>query len=228
MCLGGWLKNSFIDFPGTVATVLFFRSCNLRCPYCHNPELVNGTTEPVSIDEVINFLEKRKGVIDGVVLSGGEPTLHSATLTTFVARLRETGVSVKLDTNGLLPGMISCVTPDYLALDLKTLPSRYSELGWRGESCAAVLAQSLSIVRSMEERAEVRITMAGDFIKREEWDRIGELLRGVARVYLQPFHDSGALLDPSFGAAGHVAMEYIEQFRNYLSTITGKCEIRGR
>ena len=78
--VAGWLKHSFIDFPGTVATVLFFRGCNLRCPYCHNTALVNGTADAVDIDDVVAFAQRRRGIIEGAVLTGGEPTIHREAL----------------------------------------------------------------------------------------------------------------------------------------------------
>ncbi len=225
--IGGWLKHSFIDYPGTMATVLFFRGCNLRCPYCHNPALVNGTTDPVELDDVIAYLERRKGIIEGVVLSGGEPTLHRDTLPQVTRRLRECGVKIKLDTNGLLPDMISIIAPDYCALDLKTLPSRYGELGWRGGECDGRLEQSLSIVKSMEDRAEVRITVAAPFVGDAEIEAFAALLQGVNVVYLQPFRDRGDLLEPAFGSGGHVAIETIRCFRDRLAEVVGRCGIRG-
>ena len=120
--VAGWHKNSFIDFPGTVAAVLFFSGCNLACPYCHNPDIVKaGTSSLVRPDDIADFLEKRKGLIDGVVLSGGEPTLH-ACLAEAASFIRSLGYRVKLDTNGLLPDAVAAVKPDYLALDVKTAP----------------------------------------------------------------------------------------------------------
>ncbi|MBN1308074.1 MAG: anaerobic ribonucleoside-triphosphate reductase activating protein [Chitinispirillaceae bacterium] len=226
--IGGWLKHSFIDFPATVSTVLFFRGCNLRCPYCHNPLLVNGTAGPIAFDEVVSYLERRRGIIDGAVLSGGEPTLHREMLPFVADRIRSLGLKIKLDTNGLLPGMIDNLSPDYLALDLKTLPSRYGELGWRGGAdCEAAILRSLSIVRSMGRNAEVRITMAAPFIREIEIEAFMTMLQGVRVVYMQPFRVSGELLDPKFADRGYMAPETIRRFRDRLAVAVERCEVRG-
>jgi pyruvate formate lyase activating enzyme len=226
--IGAWLKHSFIDFPGTVATVLFFHGCNLRCPYCHNPALVRGITEPVDLDEVVSYCKRRTGIIEGVVLSGGEPTLHTGALPLVAKRLRSLGLKIKLDTNGLLPAMIETLLPDYLALDMKTLPSRYDELGWRsGPACEEAIGRSLAIVKSMGDDAEVRITVAAPFIGDAEIEAFMSMLQGVRRVFLQPLRDSGNLLDPAFAGRGQVPMETIRRFRDRLAGAVEKCGIRG-
>ena len=127
--IGGVQKNSFIDFPGTVSAVLFYNGCNLRCPYCHNPSLARGTeTHGINAEEVNSFLEKRFGLLEGVAITGGEPTLY-ATLPALINHLRDTiGYKVKLDSNGLKPEVLENVTVDYLAIDFKTSPQRYSTL----------------------------------------------------------------------------------------------------
>ena len=113
--------------------------------------------------------------------------------------------------------MIIAAAPDYLALDLKTLPERYGELGWRGSDCAEAIAKSLAIVKSMGSDAEVRITVAASFVGDAEIEAFLPLLQGVRKVYLQPFRDSHDLLDPSFAKRGHVAMEKIRHWRDQLA-----------
>lgn len=223
----GWLKNSFIDFPGTVATVLFFKGCNLRCPYCHNPDLVRGTLPEVNFNEVTCWLEKRKGIIEGVVVSGGEPTLHETSLRMVVDRLRGMGMKIKLDTNGLNPSAIRNVSPDYCAMDLKTLPGRYGELGWRGAIPEKQLEESLSIVKSMGENGEVRITVAAPFISPGVIDRFKEMLEGFSRVFLQPVAVRQPLLDHERGPGMVISPEMVTAFREKLAEAVGRCEIRG-
>lgn len=126
--ISGWQKTSFIDYPGTVSTVLFFEGCNLRCPYCHNPDIVLRKNPQLSWTEIKSHLSSRKGLIEGVVLTGGEPTLHSC-LPQIVNELRDDGFLIKIDTNGANPDMIAQCKPDYLALDFKTIPQRYELFG---------------------------------------------------------------------------------------------------
>lgn len=224
-CISGWLKNSFIDFPGTVSTVLFFQGCNLRCPFCHNAALVTGAPTPVDHEEIFEFLKRRRGLIDGVVLSGGEPTIHGEDLVTFTERIRSTGVKIKLDTNGLLPGMIPRVNPDYLAVDLKTLPDRYGELGWKGGDPSEMLATSLDIVRSMGNNAEVRITAASPFIDDAAIEAFLPLLDGIEKVFLQPFVDKGSCIDAS--TVFPVDGETLERYRERIAGVVKVCVVRG-
>ncbi len=226
--VGAWLKHSFIDYPGTVATVLFFGGCNLRCPYCHNPALARGETGPVDLDHIVAWCGRRKEMVEGAVLSGGEPTLQGRKLLYAAERLRQCGLRIKLDTNGLLPRVITALKPDYCALDLKTSPERYHELGWRGEPCGSSLRESIAIVKSMEAAAEIRITIAGSFVGEREIDEFCRMLIGVRNVFLQPFRDSGDLLDPAFGPSGPVPEETVSRFRDRLAAVVDRCEVRGR
>lgn len=224
----GWTKNSFIDYPGTVCTVLFFSGCNLRCPYCHNPQVVlNDGLEAVDHEEVLRFLRKRRGQIEGVVLSGGEPTLHR-TIVDLVPLYRELGYRVKLDTNGLSPEVIERVAPDYLALDIKTSPRLYAERA--GATCddpVRRLTRAAAIARDMGERAEIRITVAPGFVDAGIIDEIGELIRGACRAVLQPMQQRVPLLDPAYNICTPVPAEEIEGFRRALSSFVGSCTTRG-
>jgi pyruvate formate lyase activating enzyme len=226
--IAGWHRNSFIDFPGIVATVLFFSGCNLHCPYCHNPHVVNADPAgEIDGNEVWDFLQRRVKVIDGVVLSGGEPTLHRG-MSEAAAGMRSLGYRIKLDTNGLVPEMITKISPDYLGLDIKTLPDLYKQycLSPYGDTDNR-LRRSLEIVRSMKESAEVRITCAPGFVNREIVSELAVLLSGVAQVFLQPMQNTVPLLDPEFAKREPIAPKEIAAFRDILSPHVGKCVIRG-
>jgi pyruvate formate lyase activating enzyme len=226
--VAGWQKNSFIDFPGTVSTVLFFSGCNLACPYCHNPEIVTaGPSLLVRPDDIASFLEKRKGLIEGVVLSGGEPTLH-ACLAAAVPEIKELGYRVKLDTNGLLPEVIRSISPDYLALDVKTAPRLYGRLlSSPYADTEQRIASSVEIVRTMGESAEIRITVAPGIVNREIIREIGELVNGVKKAFLQPMKKKGKLLDPAMMEKNPVSEEEIAAYRDILAEYVGECKIRG-
>lgn len=225
--IAGWLKVSFIDFPGTVSTVLFFAGCNLRCPYCHNPDIVLNRNEPVDYIEITNYLKKRKGIIDGVVLSGGEPTLHES-LPDIVKEIKSEGLKVKLDTNGLHPEMIKRCGPDYLALDIKTDPDRYDELGYSGASAKSLLAQSLDYVKSMGDRAEVRITAASLFVNEMEAVKIAAFIEGTENVFIQPFKNNVPLLNDSFSELKPLTSEELSRIEKLISSRVKKCVVRGQ
>ena len=120
MKIGGFMKQSFVDFPATIAAVIFTSGCNLNCWYCHNRQLIDGTQEEYTLEEILAFLESRKGFIDGVVISGGEPTLQPDLLDV-ILELKARGFKVKLDTNGTNPQVLRQVLPhlDYVAMDVK-------------------------------------------------------------------------------------------------------------
>jgi pyruvate formate lyase activating enzyme len=226
--LGGWLKNSFIDFPGTVSTVLFFSGCNLRCPYCHNTLLVNRLVDASERSpEFWDFLEARKGITDGVVFTGGEPTLYPY-LKEVSAEIRASGLRVKLDTNGLLPEVVDTFQYDYLALDIKTLPARYGPvLGATRGDVERRLRRSLDQVRVMGENAEVRITVAPRIVDRDVARELSGLLEGVKKVVLQPMDQSVELLDPAYDSLAPVAMDEIREIRATLARAVEQCTIRG-
>jgi pyruvate formate lyase activating enzyme len=224
----GWIKNSFIDFPGTVSTVLFFSGCNLRCPYCHNPGIVlNSSPEEISFGLIRTFLEKRKGTIEGVVLSGGEPTIHPGLLD-IVKGIRALGYLIKLDTNGLRPGVIRAVAPDYLALDVKTLPSNYPALLKSPYvDTPERLAASIEIARLMGDNAEVRITAAPGIIDRMVIIELAALLKGIRNVFLQPMQTRAELLDPAMRERGPIPLSELTAYREILLKQVDRCEIRG-
>jgi pyruvate formate lyase activating enzyme len=226
--VAGWQKNSFIDFPGTVSTVLFFSGCNLKCPYCHNPDIVNaGPDGSVSSDDIWDFLEKRKGIVEGVVLSGGEPTLH-ACLADAVPDIKLSGFRIKLDTNGMLPEKITSLLPDYLALDVKTAPRLYRKLLFSQYADAEQrIARSIGIARDMGDKAEIRITVAPGIVDRSIIGEIGELVNGVKKVFLQPMQKKKDLLDPSIMEREMISAQEISLYKDILSEFVGECKIRG-
>jgi pyruvate formate lyase activating enzyme len=225
--IAGWNKLSFIDFPGTIAAVLFLAGCNMRCPYCHNPGVVRGEYPLVDLSAVKKYLEKRRDMVEGVVLSGGEPCIHEE-LPETANELCALGLKIKLDTNGLLPAMISACNPDYLALDIKTIPARYGELGCGYDDAESRLMRSIDIVKAMREEAEIRITVVPPFVDDHVIAEVKKMVAGVAKVFLQPFKNDPPLLDPAFSKKGPYAIEKILEFRKSLAPVVGECVIRGQ
>jgi pyruvate formate lyase activating enzyme len=225
--IAGWLKNSFIDYPRTVSTVLFYPGCNLRCPYCHNPGLVQGAHDMApSAEEIRAFLKRRQGVIEGVVLSGGEPTLQPSLRTT-AREVRRMGFAVKLDTNGLLPQIIEEVQPDYLALDIKTGPANYGCL--LGATCSDVeerLSRSVAMVRQLGEMAEVRITVAPGMLDDQSLKWIASAVQGVHNLYLQPMQQRGELLNPAYAALQPVGRDELARIQVRLGQSVQRCRVR--
>ncbi|HUW68789.1 MAG TPA: anaerobic ribonucleoside-triphosphate reductase activating protein [bacterium] len=230
----GIQKTSLVDYPGRVAAVFFLAGCNLRCPYCHNPSLLapeaagpGSADELVSIDEAFAFLERRRTVLSGVVLSGGEPTMH-ADLPQMAARIRSMNLLVKLDTNGTFPERIGPVAADYVAMDLKTNPERYAEL-WPGPPADAAMriAESMRAVRSSGAMYEFRITCAPGIFALADAEAVAALLEADDAVFLQRYRP-GRVLDRAW--AEHVAPYGDEALSELLAVIRSsapKARIRG-
>lgn len=200
----GIRKTSLIDFPGRVSVVLFTEGCDFRCPYCHNPELVvprrDGRDDGLaSEEEVLRFLEARRGLASGVVLSGGEPLVHEG-LPAIAARIRELGYAVKLDTNGSFPERIAAIGADFIAMDLKTSPRRYGEL-WPGAPADVpdVIERAVEAVRASGAEYEFRLTCVPGFLGETDAEAIASLLRAGDEVALQRFRPD-VVLDPAWAA----------------------------
>jgi pyruvate formate lyase activating enzyme len=200
MIIGGLQKTSLIDFPGKVSCVCFVSGCNFRCPYCHNPDLVDNPANSV-LDEAafLSFIRERRGFLDGVVVSGGEPTLQSD-LPAFAGRIKREGLNVKLDTNGSHPRMIQELIEkrlvDYVAMDIKTDPSLYPEL-LKEELDPGIIRASVMLIMDSGIPYEFRTTCLQPFVDAEKVEAIGRLIQGCSLYVLQSFRRT-RVLDPGF------------------------------
>ena len=199
----GLQKMTLLDYPGKVACTVFTGGCNFRCPFCHNPELVHGGTAPSGMmpeEEILQFLKKRSGLLDGVCITGGEPLIHAG-LPDFIAKVRELGFLVKLDTNGSFPEKLRALLDagllDYVAMDIKNAPAKYAATA----GCEALeqVEKSVEILRNCRIPFEFRTTVTGNLHEAADFTAIGRWLGGVERYFLQPFLDSGEVLKPDAG-----------------------------
>ena len=201
--IGGLQKVTLLDFPGKVACTVFMTGCNLRCPYCHNPDLVltkdNG--KYISEKEFFEFLLSRKGKLDGVCITGGEPTLYP-NLTNLIRRIREMGFLVKLDSNGTVPEILKLLLRekllDYVAIDIKNAPTRYAETC--GADVIEQVKKSAALLKNSNIDYEFRTTVCHPFHSPDGMQEIGRWLHGAKRYFIQPFVDSGNLLGSGISA----------------------------
>lgn len=232
MIVGGLQKHSLIDYPGKVSCVCFLAGCNFDCPYCHNPHLVRrdlSKLDALDEAELYRFLEARRSLLDGVVVSGGEPTLHQE-LIPLCRSIKAMGYAVKLDTNGSRPDVIRSLMDeglvDYVAMDIKTEPSRYPEFIKRGFDPEALL---LSIRTIMEGCAgyEFRTTCVRPMVDREGIERIAGLIEGAELYALQGFRDKH-LLHPEFfkGIKAGYDEEEMEVLRSIAGPRVKRCVVR--
>lgn len=194
MKFSGLLKTSLIDYPDKVASVLYVPGCNLRCPFCHNWHIVVDPKPPFLLGSAaLKILESRKKYIDAVVITGGEPTLHKD-LPEFLIKLKNRGFNTKLDTNGCFPNILQECLPmvDYLAMDIKTTPKKYSVLGTIDMN---KILQSINIIKNSKLDYEFRTTIVPGLVNEEDLNQIGTLLNGAKKLVLQQFIPKDTLDD---------------------------------
>jgi pyruvate formate lyase activating enzyme len=209
MRIKGFQGTSLLDFPGRIASLVFFGGCNLTCPYCHNPTLVlNPDQYPDYPPEaLLAELQERRSFIDGVVISGGEPTLDP-NLPVLLKQIKALGLEAKLDTNGLAPAVLKRLMADglldYVALDVKTAPGRYGELHTRPVSPDALAASARLLIEG-EVEYELRTTCVPGLVEEADILAIGETVRGARRWVLQQFVPGHSLAEELRGLAPHSA-----------------------
>ncbi len=191
----GLQKTTLLDYPGKVAAILFTPGCNLRCPYCHNPELVSGGDDEglISLDEVRAFLLKRSSVLGGVVITGGEPLLHGNKILDLINEIHSLGLSVKIDTNGLFPDLLPLLGADFIAMDLKTSPLRYGELGCGMPDYQERLKRSARWIIESGIEHQFRTTLCEDFIKEKDVSDMADLIQGCQSHRITPFRPGRTL-----------------------------------
>lgn len=207
MRIGAIQKFSMIDYPGKLSAIIFTQGCNFRCPYCHNPELVSSELfqEPLTEEEIFQFLETRKNKLDAVCITGGEPTMH-LDLPTFIAKIKAMGFLVKLDTNGTNPQMleelIAAELVDYLAMDIKAPLNSYSNVT-KTEVDISVIKESIQIIEKSNVEYEFRTTIISTLHSEEDIIEMAKSLGKAKHYFLQKFVptktlDESYLLETTF------------------------------
>ena len=203
MLFGGLQKTTLSDFPGHIAALVFTRGCNLRCPYCHNPQLLTREETAYSQDEILQFMKSRQGRLTGLVVSGGEPTLHCE-LPNFLTAVKELGFAIKLDTNGSNPQMVEQLLQqkivDYVAMDVKAPLAKYPQLAGTAINTSAI-AKTISLLVNSEIAHEFRTTVVSPHLTEDDLIEFGNLVEGADRYVLQPFRDK-VTLDGQWSASG--------------------------
>lgn len=229
MNIQGFQKLTLLDYPGKMACTIFTAGCNLRCPFCHNSRLVINPEKQseFSVDEILAYLKKRVGILDGVAITGGEPLLQPD-IEEFIGRVRELGYSVKLDTNGTFPEKLRDLVEkgliDYVAMDIKNSPELYSEtVGISGYDISKI-KESIDFLLEGRVDYEFRTTVVREFHSVFGMNSLGEMIKGAKRHFLQGFIDSGELI--GFGMSA-VPTEEMERMRKIMLQYVDECEIRG-
>lgn len=229
MKIQGLQKLTLLDYPGHMACTVFLAGCNLRCPFCHNSELLDAAAAPALMDdgELLSFLEKRQGMLEGVCFTGGEPLLRPE-LPELMAKIRALGYLVKLDTNGTVPARLrqvletGCV--DYVAMDIKNSPDRYGETAGLAEFDMAPVYDCIDLLRGGSVDYEFRTTVVEELHDADSFRAIGPMIRGAKRYFLQQFTDRDTVMFAGLHAPDkEKLLAYADIVRTYVDTV----ELRG-
>lgn len=223
MTFSGFIKTDLVNYPGLVAAAVFTGGCNFRCPYCHNPEFVVPGSDPAYTDEtyteeeVLSYLTRRSAMLDALVVSGGEPTLHPD-LPDFLRRVRPLGLKIKLDTNGSRPrvlgSLIEAGLVDYVAMDIKAPFEKYGLFGFPD---TRAIKESIGILEKSGMKHEYRTTCPKGLLEPDDFPKIAGLIKNDAVWYLQTFNPRKTL-DPEFGRA----TSYTEDELREIAAATGR------
>ena len=225
----GLQKMTLLDYPGKVACTVFTGGCNFRCPFCHNALLVTEIDNSQTYDEeeIISFLKTRRGLLDGVCVTGGEPLLHPS-ITGFIGRVKSLGFAVKLDTNGSFPDTLADIIDaglvDKVAMDIKNSPDKYGETVGLPDFDVSAVRKSISLLLEGRVPYEFRTTVVRELHTVEDIAKIAEIISGAREYYLQNFVDSGNLI--SSGMSAH-PKEVLEEMKNAARIYVPSTEIRG-
>lgn len=231
MIFRGLEPVTLIDFPGHIATVLFTGGCNFRCPFCHNAALVLApeTLPRYEETDVLRLLEQRFGLVDGVVVSGGEPTLQAG-LAGFLRQVRQLGLAIKLDTNGSRPNVLRALLDegllDYVAMDVKAPPEKYARLAGLPGLNLKEVEQSIALLRESEVACEFRTTVIPDWLVEEDVTEIACWLQGAKQFVIQQFRPQHTL-DLSLEHAVPYPKQQFQAMADHASQWVGHVTVRG-
>ncbi len=221
MKIYGYQKTTLLDYPGQVAATIFTGGCNFRCPFCHNADLLTypNTDMLISEEEIFSFLKKRKKILSGICITGGEPTLQPD-LADFILKVRDLGYKIKLDTNGYRPEILLQLLHDNLldsiAMDIKSGYSHYAAVAGIPNLDIDLIKESISIIESSKIDYEFRTTVVKELHCKQDFYEITEMLSAKSPYFIQSFKDSGNILTTGLSSCD------TDTLRHYLSVVATK------
>lgn len=229
MKIGGLQETSLLDYPDTVSAIIWTAGCNFRCPFCYNKDLVNEKIKLIPEDVILEFLKKRKNVLEGLSVSGGEPLIHKD-LGDFLSKVKNLGYLIKIDTNGSYPEqleeLIENKQVDYIAMDVKAPKNKYKTLAGVDVDISKI-DESIQIIKNKAPDYEFKTTVAPDLLDLEDIVEIAKWIEGSKRFYLQQFKDNAFHLSEKFDHAKPYGIEELNQILNKIKPFFKECVLRG-
>ena len=227
MQINGFQKLTLLDFPGKVACIVFTPGCNFRCPFCHNASLVTHIDgERIEEEEILSYLKKRQGLLDGVVVTGGEPTLQGD-LADFLGKVKALGYAVKLDTNGTSPEKLKTLVEkglvDYVAMDIKNTAAKYPVTAGCGSAVLGKVEESIDFLLADTVDYEFRTTVTAELHTPQDIGDIAKRIKGAKRYFLQNFIDSGDIVSPGNSpVTPQVMAEMVKTAQDLVGSASGR------
>jgi pyruvate formate lyase activating enzyme len=229
MKIGGLQKTSLQDYPEEVSSIIWTIGCNFSCPFCYNKDLVDGNIDEIPEDEVFSFLEKRKKLIDGLVITGGEPFLQKD-LKDFCKKVKKLGYKIKVDTNGTYPDklkeLIDEKLVDYIAMDIKAPKKKYNELT-DVKTDIKKIEKSIEIIKNSNVEYEFRTTFIPNLLEKKDIIDIAKWLKDSKKFYLQQFKNDFCLVSPKFQDIEPYSIDELIETLNSVESYFEICEVRG-
>jgi pyruvate formate lyase activating enzyme len=229
MKIGGFQKTSLLDYPDRISAIVWVSGCNFRCPFCYNQKLALGTAETFPEETILSFLSKRRGLLEGVVISGGEPLLQDD-LADFIAKIKKLGLRVKIDTNGALPdklrGILDQQLVDYIAMDIKAPKEKYRELAGVNIDIATI-DESITLIKNTASAYEFKTTFVPGLLNKEDIIEIGKWLNGADRYFLQQFKPLPPLISSALEQTVPYPQQYVEETLAAVKPFFKHCAVRG-
>ncbi|MBW2990301.1 anaerobic ribonucleoside-triphosphate reductase activating protein [Candidatus Woesearchaeota archaeon] len=230
MLIKGFQATSLADYPGEIASIVFVAECDFRCPYCYNKLLVLNSPDLIELDEkkILEKISERRKLIDGVVISGGEPVLQKG-LPEFAGKIKELELKVKVDTNGTNPDMIQELIDkglaDFIAMDIKGPLDKYNEIAMVKVNKSAI-KKSTEIIMQGKTDYEFRTTALPDLLTKKDFLEIGKWLKGAKKYCIQQFKKMPDMIDESFAGKKTYSKEELEEIRKELEPYFERIEVR--
>jgi pyruvate formate lyase activating enzyme len=229
MRIGGFQKTSLLDYPDTISAIVWTIGCNFRCPFCYNKDIVEGCVGLIPEKEILSLLEKRRGLLEGLVITGGEPLLQED-IVDFITTVKDLGYKVKVDTNGAFPDRLRTLIDnnilDYVSMDVKAPKEKYGRVAGTNVDISAI-EKSIDIVKNSGLDYEFRVTVVPGLLEKEDILELSKWLEGSQKFFLQQFKSDTPLVSSSLQGVKPYPKEYLLEILDAVKPCFALCDLRG-